>query len=116
MAFPIFETLNVTITSGAAVSDTANVRGRDVVGIVMPSGWDAAALTFRVSVDGANFADAYTTGGTEISYTVGAVRFIPVQGGTFSGMQGLALRSGTVGTPVNQTADRTLGIVVRSHI
>lgn len=115
MPFNIFETDLVTIASGQALSDAANVQGRDVVGIVMPAGWDAAALTLRASADGQNFADVFNIAGTEVSYTVAAGRYIPIEAGTLSGMQSLILRSGTTATPVNQTANRVIGVVLRPN-
>lgn len=117
MAFTIFETIPVTITSGTAVSSTANIQGRDIVGISMSAGWDAAALTFQASPDGQTFQDVFTPpGGSEQSYTVAANRYYPISWGSFSGMQALKLRSGTTATPVNQTANRVIGVVVRSHL
>lgn len=112
MAYAVTEALTATIANGASLSGAINVFGRDIVAIVMPAGWTAAALTFQASVDGVNYFNVHSSGGTEQSYTVDASRYIPVQAGTFAGAQMVRLRSGTAGTPVNQGAQRDIGVVV----
>lgn len=115
MAFDVFNVLSVTIANGTALSGAANVQGRDVVGIIMPAAWTAAAITLRASGNGVDFADVFSTGGTEVNYTVAASRYIPIEAGTLSGMQALILRSGTAGVPVNQGGERAIGVVVRPN-
>lgn len=113
MAFPLLEQVTVTIASGASLSGAANIAGRDVVGIVMPAAWTAAALTFQGSADGSAYNDVHDSGGTEVSYTVAASRYVHLGDGALRGMQGLKVRSGTSGTAVNQAAERSIVLLLR---
>jgi hypothetical protein len=45
-------TTAVLISSGTALSAAVPLGAKQLVGIAMPAAWDAAALTFQVSVDG----------------------------------------------------------------
>lgn len=109
-----YETLTATIAINTALSGNVNVKGREVVGIQMPAAWTAAAMTFDASADGGTFASVVNTGGTEQNYTVAASTYIAVAGGAFAGMDSIRIRSGTLATPVNQAAARTILVVVRS--
>lgn len=103
------EFVPITIQSGQSVAEPLDLRGQSVCGIYMPDGWDAANLTFQASRDDSTWQDVYRVDGTsEYSLTVAANRYIPVDMPTMWGIRFLRLRSGTSGTPVVQTADRTL--------
>jgi hypothetical protein len=104
----------VTILNGQSVSNSVPLDYREWLGFVMPSGWTAAGITFQASIDnGATWVDAYDENGSEITFTVGASRYVlfsqPVK---FFGSKLVRLRSGTSGTPVNQGADRVIRILL----
>ena len=107
--------LTATIASGASLSAAVNVSRSNVIGIIMPTGWTAAALTFQASIDGDNFFDLYDQAGTETNIPTAASRFV---GGldalNFGSFNYLKVRSGTTGTPVNQAASRELTLVLRN--
>ena len=112
------DTVDVTIDSGASLSSTASLAGKTVVGIEMSDDWDAAALTFQTAASAAaNVGDLYDEDG-EVEIASGSA----VAGGVI-GFQKIArfehaefvrVRSGTTGSPVNQTADRVITLIVEA--
>jgi hypothetical protein len=80
----------------------------------MPSGWDAASITFQASSDCTNFFNLFNDSGNEVTVTgPAASEYIliasPVQ---FLGVGPcIKVRSGTNAAPVNQTANRTITLV-----
>lgn len=106
--------VDVTIAASAALSGAANLGGLHAVGILMPSGWTAANLTFQASVDGETYYDVYDKTGAELSVTAGTSRYIQLDLGLFAGFNFLKVRSGTTGTPVNQASARTVSIIARA--
>ena len=108
---PEYTTYVANIGSGTALSQAIDLRGRTPYGVIMPSAWTAAGLTFQVSNDGVNFANLYDTT-AEFALTVAADYAVGFEGGNlFTGFKYIKVRSGTSGTPVNQTADRAIEIV-----
>ena len=123
---------DVDIPGGATGQSAAiNISQWDVVGIIVPTGWATANITF-LAADPRNssgnpgvtgrapantvFASVYTDAGTELVFTVPATlpAFISVaRADTMSGVNYLKLRSGTTATPVNQTTTKTLTLVCR---
>lgn len=105
-------TTSVTIANGASLSGVANVMDGEVVAIVLPA-LTSAAISFQGSVDGTNFYDLYTSGGTEV--TLGAantgsrIQDVPEVVRT---MPYLKVRSGPTAAAVNQGAARTITLVV----
>ena len=108
------ETQTVTIASGASLSPEVALGEKTLVGIVMPAGWDAASLTFQATPDDANFSELQDGAGNAVSFTVSAGVFIAVDPTKWRGVTGIKVRSGTSGSPVNQTANRTLTLITRS--
>lgn len=105
---------DVTIASGASLSDAIDVRGvRAPAVIEMPASWTAAALTFQTSYDGVTFKDYYSLV-SEVSATSAAASrsiFLPIN--EFAGIRFLKIRSGTSAAPVNQAAERVLKLITR---
>lgn len=100
--------LQVTILSGAALSDPIDVRGMSRMIIHMPAAWTAAsiALTVAQRVDGTylplnDTADALIEIDTPVADT-------GYQSAQLDGVHFLRLWSETAGVDVNQAADRTL--------
>lgn len=113
MPFP-FSVPAVLIANGTSLSAVLEVGPGELVGIIVPNGWTAAGLSFQGSVDGTNFFNLYDNFGAEITVAV------PVTTGCLLAWDPsvkctvyLKIRSGTLGTPVNQGADRTLTAVIR---
>lgn len=103
----------VTIANGQSLSGALNIASRNFFGVIMPASWTAASLTFQGSFDGTTFYDLYDENGIEVSFTVSASRYVIISTpAKFLGLKKLKIRSGTSGTPVNQGADRVIGVIV----
>ena len=113
MAGERFEYLGVVIANGQSLSAAAQVGGYLLCGIIMPSAWTAAALTFQASKDGTTYNNLYSDGGVEHTVVADASRHIKIDPQDFAGVQYVKVRSGTSGTPVAQGAARTITLVVR---
>lgn len=108
-------TANVTITSGSSLSTAANLGSGQLVGIIMPSGWTTAAITFQANADGANtFYDVYddATERTISSSGAAASRFLSLPISDWLAAKAVKIRSGTGAVPVNQGADRVITLVI----
>jgi len=107
--------VSATIANGASLSAGINISRANLIGIIMPAAWTAAALTFQASIDGDNFFDLYDQAGNEVNLPTAASRYV---GGldalNFGCFNYLKVRSGTTGTPVNQGASRELTLVLRN--
>ena len=109
-----------TILNGASQSGTIDLRDYAIAAIVMPAGWDAAAITFLASATaGGTFAAVYDDAGTEVSITsVNAVAGRVIVNKTIleqlAGLRFVKIRSGVAATPVNQTADRSITVMLKS--
>lgn len=101
------------IASGSSLSGAIEIGNAVVAGIQMPSGWDAAALSFQGSMDGSTYYDMYDNTGAERSISVAASRVITFDPTMFLGVKFIKVRSGLTAAAVNQTADRSivLGLV-----
>ena len=109
-------TATATIANGASLSGAVDLNNAHLVGIVMPSGWTAASLTFQVSRDGGvTFADYYSATAEYEVTTAAASRSIGFAPADFAGVDAIKVRSGTSGTPVNQGAARVLTLVSRVY-
>lgn len=120
MAFPYSLPL-ATIPNGAAVSNTIYLGDSELIGIVMPSAWTAAALSFLVSVDNVNFFNMMDgTGNNQVRIvTPTATTYIAIGEEAnikfehFRGAMYLQLQSGVSGATVNQGAARALTLVLK---
>lgn len=101
-----------TILSGASLSDSIEVDGSAIVGVVMPAAWTAANLTFQASHDDTTFNNVYDEFGTEKTVSASTSRYIPLNPADFAGADSIKVRSGTSGTAVNQGADRSIIFVL----
>jgi hypothetical protein len=114
MAADFIRTASVTIANGQALSTVADLRGLgQVITVIMPSTWTAAALTFQASIDGANFFDVRYNGAEVMDSAPPVSKWIAFDPAVFAAARYLKIRSGTSGTPVNQAAERTLTLAVR---
>lgn len=103
------EQIQTKILGGQSLSDVVNLGAKQLHGIAMPAGWDAAALTFLVSVDGGvTFLEL-----AAVSFTVAQGQYVAVDPVLWRAINCIKVRSGTAVAAVNQTADRTLGLIVK---
>ena len=108
----------VTITSGESLSTVVDLRHHVLAGIVLPSSWTAANITFAAAAgdqdgtDNGTFQAVYDADGNELEVTAAASRHVVLAPSATAGIGWLKLRSGTSGTPVNQGADRTLVLIL----
>lgn len=112
---PAIETITATIGSAGSVSTAVDLLGGRLVALTIGgTAWTTANITFQASADGTNYADLYDDAGNEVTVTADASQFLAMDSTeNFLGVRYLKLRSGTSGTPVNQTAQRTITLVVR---
>lgn len=104
--------IDVLISDGTSISASINLGGRKPVGVLVPASWTAADITFQSSVDGTNFYDVYDVDGAELTVTVASSRIVAIASGDSLCMGPyVKVRSGTTGTPVNQSGDITLQLI-----
>ena len=103
----------VTISNGTALSAAVALGDGTLCGIAMPAGWDAAGLSFQVSVDGGTTWLEMQSSSAAISYTAAAGQYIAVDPAIWRGVNHVKVRSGTLASPVNQGADRNLFLQTR---
>ena len=108
-------TATIDITSDDEVTPAISLLGLTPVAIIMPAGWDAAALTFQAADTDGNFLDMYDDDGVEVSVDADADRHIRLVPSEWVNIKQLIIRSGTTGTPVSQSADRTFTILTRNY-
>ena len=119
--FSIGLTLNpATILNGTSLSGPVALGALSLAGISMPAAWTAADLTFQVSPDGGTtWQELFDGAGNAIDVKVAAGQFIMLLAEPtydWRGINMLQVRSGTVGVPVNQGADRIINLVTRSEL
>lgn len=106
----IAENKTATILINTTTSNSINLGGCSLVGLIMPSAFTGTSLTFKASNDGTNFYDMYNTSGTQLTVTVAtaAARWIALTPSDFAGVKYLQI----IGS--SQAAERSIGIVTRS--
>jgi hypothetical protein len=108
------KTGTVTILNGASLSDSIYLENRHFVGMIMPSAWTTASISFLFSSDDVNFYNTYSltaalTASTGATIADAIINIATTA--TFHGARYLKLRSGTALVPVTQGADRVLTII-----
>lgn len=109
---PVAQRLDVTITDGTSISSAISLKGRLPVLLIVPASWTTAAMTFQVcsTIDG-TFVDLYNTSGSELSASVASSRAVALNPVDWWGVHFVKFRSGTSGTPVNQSGDITFEVM-----
>ena len=115
--------LTTTIASGSSLSGVIDMSAfalnKDnyrLFGIVMPSAWTAANLTFQASYDGGTtWVNVWDATGDEMSVMADANRWIALIPDALSPISFLKIRSGSSSSAVNQASDRTLNLILRSY-
>jgi hypothetical protein len=103
----------VVIASGAALSGAIAIGPYTLVGIQMPAAWVAAGLSFQVSQDGGTTFRELQSTTSPVAITAAAGQFIAIDPATWLGITYLKVRSGTSGSPVNQTNGAAITLVTR---
>jgi hypothetical protein len=101
------------IANGQSLSAAIGLGATPLHAIAMPAAWDAAALTFQGSIDGATWLELTNASGSAISVTAAAGQLIVLDPTLWRAVNFIKVRSGTSGAPVNQTAQRTLTLILR---
>lgn len=110
---PVTKTVSIPINT-SIMATGIDLQGCTPAAIEMPSAWDAANITLAASKTlSGTYINVYDQFGTEVTITAAASRFIVLPPADWWSFRYIKLRSGTSGTPVNQTAARTLTIHCR---
>ena len=106
-----------TIAAGGTLSAAVELGGHSVERIIMPAVWDAADITFLISDDGGTTSQSlYWDWGAEMVVDVAAGLTIELSPFIkLSNLDQLIIRSGTVGTPVVQTAEAVIILSVSTR-
>jgi hypothetical protein len=112
--FQDLDELPATIATGQALSGQVNLAKKSLVGISMPATWTTAPITFSVSPDGGTtWQNLYDGAGNEVTVTASANQFIPMDATIWKGIECLMVRSGPNASPVNQSAQAVVNLMVR---
>lgn len=117
-ASPRLRLWSVTIPTDAdgLMDEGVDLTGYTLAGVLMPGTWTSGNLTFQASHEGTTFTNLYDSGGTEVTITAAASRYIvlsPEHLVAFAGVQKLKVRSGTSGSPAQQAGARTVYLIGR---
>lgn len=109
--------VDVTIANGASLSGAQELTEGQLVGILMPAAWTAAAVSFDVSYDGTTYAPLYNQSG-EVKVSSSHIataerRYFALDPVDFMGARYLKIRSGLNGAAVAQGAARTITLLMR---
>lgn len=109
------EAISVAIpTDATGLSASIDLNGKTPVAIIIGGTWATADITFKGSADGTNFYDVYyNSSGTRTEYVLPAAAssFLKIPYADLLGIHYLKIRSGTTGTPVDQTGSPTITLV-----
>lgn len=104
----------VTIANVASLSGAADLGGTVLVAYEVPASWTAAVITFQTSDDNSNFYNVYKSDGTEYSHTVDSSRRVMVSPAEAASLgRFIKFRSGTSGSPVNQSGAKVITLITR---
>lgn len=118
MADPfVLDVVPATIAAAGNLSPAINIGQKTLVGIVVPANWTTAGISFQASYDGGTtFGELLDQTATAIavsSVTGGAVAHIAFDPTKLKGVNCIKVRSGTSATPVTQTNQVTLQLLLR---
>lgn len=107
----------VTIPNAGALSTSAALGDKTVVGIMVSPAWTAAGLTFQASEDGGTtWLNLTDSAGAEVSIAAAGILAggrVSLDPTPFIGVNFIRVRSGTNAAPVNQGAARALTLILR---
>ena len=105
-------TTSATIAASGNLSPEVDLGAQVLVGLYVPSSWTSANITFQASPDGVNFGNLFSYLGAEVTFVAVPGQFLAVDPTLWRGARAIKVRSGTSGTPVAQTSQVTLQLVV----
>lgn len=111
-------TVDAAIGNGQSLSTAVQLTEGQLVGLVIPSAWTAAAVSFDASWDGGTtYAPLYSQTG-EVNVPSGYIataerRYFGIDPVAFLGVTHLKVRSGLNGAAVAQGGARTVTLVMR---
>lgn len=109
--------VSAQIASGTALSGQIDIGSWTLVGIVVPSNWTTAGLSFQASADGGvswgELLDQTATAISVSSVTGGTQVFIALDPTKLRGVQSIKVRSGTSAAPVSQANTVSLSLITR---
>jgi hypothetical protein len=100
-------------TGADGLSNEIDGKGYRLAKIFMPAEWTTADITFtEAPVSGGTYKNLYANG-VEVTEDVAASRTITIDinSAALTAMAYFKIRSGTSGTPVQQAASRTIGLL-----
>jgi len=102
------------IANGASLSDAQQTLGVMGENVIMPAAWTAAGLSFEASeTEDGTFLPLFDALGVEITLTVLANQRMVLPMGLIRSHNWIKLRSGTSAATVNQSAARTVTMLMR---
>lgn len=114
---------NVIISAGTSLSLPFSLDGGRIVGLLIPSTWATAVITLSVvPIMGTSFHNLYDQGGAEYTFSAVPSGFMAVGqpvsydvgvSQALDYLQSIRLRSGTSLSPVNQSAEQIIGVLMR---
>lgn len=106
-----FQTSTQTIASGQTVSDSVQLNGFGMVGIILPAALTSTSMTFKGSQDNVTFTPLYNTSGVLLTATVGVSQIVLFVPGDFVGVNYLQLVAGSA-----EGGTRTIQVISRSFL
>jgi hypothetical protein len=112
------DVITAAIAAGTSLSAEVDIGNKSLVGLLVPTNWTTAGLSFQVSPDGGTtWGELTTVAGTP--YAIGSVTggtlayYVAIDPTTLVGAMAFKIRSGTQAAPVNQTNLVTLQLITR---
>lgn len=105
-----------TIADGTSLSAAVDLDGYSLVGLYVPSGWNAADITLQsepAAAEEGTYLNVYDASDNELTIQAGASRFILLDPSLYISIRRVKVRSGTAGSPVNQTGDVDVTLLAR---
>lgn len=99
------------IKGGESLSNTISLWNCKHIGLVVPSGWSTAGMTFKVGGGNFSLSDLHDGDG-EYSRTITGGESISLPVDLFAPWRSMAIRSGTSDTPVEQAGQTASKVVV----
>jgi hypothetical protein len=112
MAKPAIPPITVTIAAATNLSPSIDLTAGSIAYIVCPDVWDAADISFQVSVDNINFYDLFDNEAYEVIRPVVPGGVIALNAALTQPALHAKIRSGSRADPVTQTADRIFTLVL----
>lgn len=78
--------LTATVSASGTTTESIDLSGTKLIGIVVPSTFDGTEITLQGSVDNSSFFDVYDAFGTEVAITTSASRLVVFTSNDFIGL------------------------------